>query len=128
MTRTYRLTKEEQETVIRCSAADRERGACTADPRFIRYLKRQGYEPEPDYQLGDYLSCRIPYRKLRISKKAGLTAEQKARLAIQLKMVSRNRDAATAKSCRRVTNKPGGCNKHKSREKGVGQETWEGNC
>ena len=98
MTNKYKLTKAEQETVIRCSAADQEWDVCTADPRFIRYLKRQGYQPEPDYQGRDYLSCRIPYRKLRISKKAGLTAEQKARLAIQLKMVSRNSDAATAKS------------------------------
>ena len=98
MTNKGRLTKEEQETVIRCSAADQEWDVCTADPRFIRYLKRQGYEPEPDYQLGDYLSCRIPYRKRRISKKSGLTAEKKARLAIQLKMTPRNREAATAKS------------------------------
>jgi hypothetical protein len=97
VTKTYRLTKEEQETVIRSSAADQEWDVCTADPRVIRYLKRQGYEPEPDYQLRDHLSCRIPYRKLRISKKAGLTAEQKARLAIQLKMTPRNREAAAVK-------------------------------
>lgn len=95
---TYRLARGEQDTVIGGSAADQEWDVCTANPRFIRYLKRQGYEPAPDYQLGDHLSCRISYRRLRISKKAGLTAEQKARLAFQLKMVSRNRDAATAKS------------------------------
>ena len=97
MTRTYRLTKAEQETVIRCSAADQDWDICTADPRFVRYLKRQGYEPAPDYQGRDYLSCRIPYRKLRLSKKAGLTAEQRARLAIQLKMTPRNREVAAAK-------------------------------
>jgi len=97
VTRTYRLTKEEQETVIRCSAADQEWDVCTADPRFIRYLKRQGYEPEPDYQLGDYLSCRVPFRRLRIRRLEGLTAEQRARLAIRLKTVPRNRGAAAVK-------------------------------
>ncbi len=95
---TYRLTREEQETVIGCSAADREWDVCTADPRFARYLRRQGYEPEPDFQFHDCVFCRIPFRKLRISKKAGLTAERRARLASQLKMTPRNRGAAATKS------------------------------
>jgi hypothetical protein len=128
VTRTYRLTKAEQETVIRSSAANQEWDVCTADPRFIRYLKRQGYEPGPDHQLRDHLSCRVPFRRLRISKKVVLTDEKRAQLAIQLKMTPRNRGAVAAKSWRRVMNKPGGCNKHKSRKKGVGQEAWEGNC
>ena len=97
MTRTYRLTKAEQETVIRCSAADQDWDICTADPRFVRYLKRQGYEPAPDYQFGGHMSCRVPFRKLRFGKREGATAEQRARLAIQLKMTPRNREVAAAK-------------------------------
>ena len=98
MKKTYRLTKEEQETVIRSSAADQEWDVCTADPRFIRYLKRQGYEPGPDHQFPDHMSCKVPFRKLRIRRIAELRADQKARLAFQLKTTPRNRESAEVKS------------------------------
>ena len=98
MTRTYRLTKAEQETVIRCSAADQEFDVCTADPKVIRYLRRQGYHPEPDYQFPDHMSCKVPFRKLRIRRIAELKADQKARLAFRLKTTPRNRESAEVKS------------------------------
>ncbi len=63
------LTREEQETVIRASAADQDWNIWTCDPRFIRYLKRQGYESQVDYQSRDAVSYRIPFRKLRIARK-----------------------------------------------------------
>jgi hypothetical protein len=95
---TYRLTKEEQETVIRCSAADQEWDVCTVDPRFIRHLNRQGYHPEPDYQFPDHMSCKVLFRKLRIRRISELKADQKARLAFRLKTRPRNRESAEAKS------------------------------
>ena len=47
----HRLSLEEQETIIRCSAADSEWDICTADSRIISKLKRSGYEPKPDHQF-----------------------------------------------------------------------------
>ena len=66
MTNKHKLTKEEQESVVRCSAADQEWDVVTADPRFIRYLRKRGWTPEPDYQFHTHLACRIPYAKLRV--------------------------------------------------------------
>jgi len=83
MANKYKLTKSEQETVIRSSAADQEWDVCTADPRFIRYLKRQGYEPVPDRQCTDYFSCRVPSTKVRIRKREIETSvERKVGLAL----------------------------------------------
>ncbi len=63
------LTREEQETVIRCSAADQEWDICTADPRMIHHLEKQGYSSVPDHQLSDpYVAFRIPFRSLRARK------------------------------------------------------------
>ncbi len=98
MANKYKLTKAEQETVIGCSAADSEWDVCTADPRFIRYLKRQGYEPGPDHQFPGHMSCKVPFRKLRIRRIAELKADQKARLAFRLKTTPRNRESAEVKS------------------------------
>jgi len=66
---TIKLTREELETVIRSSAADKEWDVCTADPRFIRYLMKQGYAPEPDHQLSDpYMAFTVPFNRLRLLK------------------------------------------------------------
>jgi hypothetical protein len=90
----YRLSRAEQETVIRASAADQEWDVFTADPRFIGYLKRQGYEPGPDHQSKDAVSC-----KMRIARKdSQMTVEQRASLAIRLKSMPRNRAGETVKS------------------------------
>ena len=65
-----KLTREEQETVIRSSAADQQWDVCSADPRFIRYLMRQGYAPEPDHQFSDpYMAFKLPYNRLRVLKR-----------------------------------------------------------
>ncbi len=61
-----KLSKAEQETVIGCSAADSEWDLVTADPRFIRYLRKRGWTLEPDRQFPTHLSCRFPYGKLRV--------------------------------------------------------------
>lgn len=65
-----KLSREELETTIRCSAAGREWDICTADPRFIRYLMKRGYLPEPDHQLSDpYMSFKVPFERLRFLKR-----------------------------------------------------------
>jgi hypothetical protein len=66
VTNKRRLTKEEQETGIRSSAADQEWDVCTADPRMIRYLTRRGWTLQPDYQDSTFLFCRLPFAKLRV--------------------------------------------------------------
>ena len=65
-----KLTREEQETVIHSSAADKEWDVCTADPRFIRYLMKQGYVPESDHQFSDpYMAFTVPFNRLRLLKR-----------------------------------------------------------
>ncbi len=66
MTNKHKLTKEEQETVIGPCAADQEWDVVTADPRFIRYLRRRGWTLEPDCQFPTHLACRLPFTKLRV--------------------------------------------------------------
>jgi hypothetical protein len=82
----YQLTRAELESVFRSSAADKEWDVVTTDPRMIRYLKRQGYDPKTDHQLSDYVSCKVPFRKVRI-RKLGITlsAEQRSKLASRFK-------------------------------------------
>ena len=86
MAKEYKLTREEQETTMRASAADGEWDICSADPRFIRYLKRQGYEPVPDHQLSGFVKFRVPFEKLRIRKREIKVSEaQRAGLAKRTK-------------------------------------------
>ncbi len=85
-----RLTREEQETIIVCSAADSEWIISTADPRFVRYLERQGYEPELDGQFSGCVGCRVPFRKVRIRKRRDLRPERKAELAKRFKTTPKN--------------------------------------
>jgi hypothetical protein len=86
MDKKYKLTREEQETTIRASAADEEWDICSSDPRFIRYLKRQGYEPVPDHQLSGFFKFQISFIKLRIRKREiKVTDEQRAGLAKRTK-------------------------------------------
>lgn len=66
----YKLTREEQETIFRTSAADKEWDICTADPRFIRYLIKQGYAPEADNQFSHpYMAFTVPFNRLRLLKR-----------------------------------------------------------
>ncbi len=62
------MTREEQETVIRKSAADDAWDIWTCDPKFIHLLERRGYEPQPDHQSknGKAVSIQIPYRQLTL--------------------------------------------------------------
>ena len=63
------LTRDEQETIIRSSAADSEWDICTADPRIIRYLVKRGFKPSPDHQFSaPYQKFTVPFKKLRFSK------------------------------------------------------------
>jgi hypothetical protein len=86
MDKKCKLAREEQETTIRASAADEEWEICSADPRFIRYLKRQGYEPVSDNQLSGFVRFQVPFKKLRIRKREiKVTDEQRAGLAKRTK-------------------------------------------
>jgi hypothetical protein len=64
------LSREEMETVIRCSAADQEWDIVSADPRMIRYLEKRGYQKIVDEQLSaPYFLFKVPFRRLRFSAK-----------------------------------------------------------
>jgi hypothetical protein len=64
------LSREEMETVIRCSVADQEWDIVTADPRMIRYLEKRGYQKIVDEQFkAPYFSFKVPFRRLRFLAK-----------------------------------------------------------
>ncbi len=62
----YKLSREEQETVINGNAASQEWEICTADPRIIRRLKRQGYKPDERENPWGYVSFIVPFDRVRI--------------------------------------------------------------
>jgi hypothetical protein len=59
-----KLTREEQETLVRTAASDHEWDFWTADPKFVRRLEKLGYEPVRDHQYG--WSCRVPLDRLKV--------------------------------------------------------------
>jgi hypothetical protein len=62
----------ERETIIRSPTADQEWDICTADPRTICCLIRQGYALDSDCQLSHpFIQVKIPFEKLRITKRDG---------------------------------------------------------
>ncbi len=90
-----RLSKEEQETVINSNAASRTWDVCTADPRIIRRLERQGYKPDERENPWGYVSFTVPFDRVRIlrpeKRKASGVAAQKQQERLQrpsLEMIS----------------------------------------
>src|SRR6266699_3486748 len=81
------LTREEQETLFRTSAADDYWEFYSRDPKFKRLLERRGYTVNVDHQ--GLWSCKIPRESLILRsasrKKRVLTDDEKARVVEQLK-------------------------------------------
>jgi len=65
----YKLTREEQETIIGGNAASQTWNVCTADPRIIRRMERQGYKPETRANPWGYVSFTVPFDRVRIAKR-----------------------------------------------------------
>ena len=62
------MTREEQETIFRTSAADDDWEFYSRDPKFKRLLERRGYSViEDKYGLW---SCKIPLRALSVRRQA----------------------------------------------------------
>ena len=94
-----KLTREEQETIIRANALDQEWDVFTEDPRMIRYLTKQGYKLEHDYQISDGWMCMVPFRKLRISRReVKRSAKQIATSAKLAKLTGKRRSSAEDES------------------------------
>jgi hypothetical protein len=72
------LTRQEQETIIRGSAADQTWEVVTADPRIIRKMEKQGYKPDPRNNPAEYVSFTVPFGRIKIlrAEKRKLTPEQ----------------------------------------------------
>src|SRR4029434_30001 len=60
------LTRREQDTIIRGSAADQTWEVVTADPRIIRKMEKQGYKPDPRKNPAEYVSYTVPFGRIRI--------------------------------------------------------------
>ncbi len=65
----YRLTKEEQETIMQANAASKAWDVCTADPRIIRLMERQGYKPDQRPNPWGYVSFTVPFDRVRILRR-----------------------------------------------------------
>ncbi len=64
----YKLTREEQETVILGNAASQTWNVCTADLRIIRLMERQGYKPDEKANPWGYTSYAVPFDRLKIMR------------------------------------------------------------
>ncbi len=65
-----KLSQDEIETVIRCSAADKTWNIVTADPRVKLRLKRRGHVGNPDHQLSEpYERYTLPFDMVRFGRK-----------------------------------------------------------
>ena len=63
------LTKSEQETIIRGSAADQVWDIVTADSRVKTRLKRRGWTGQPDHQLSaPFEKFTIPFDRLKFMR------------------------------------------------------------
>jgi hypothetical protein len=69
-----KLTRQEKETVIRTSAADRSWDVWTCDPKFIRRFAKAGYEPRVE-QHGTVFT--VPLNGLTIRKAESLKASRR---------------------------------------------------
>jgi len=65
MAKEYKLTPEERETVIRCSASDRQWDIMTADVRIINKLTKRGYKQTADKNPWGYVSFKIDFDRVR---------------------------------------------------------------
>ena len=64
----YKLTREEQETIIKGNAASKEWEIVTADPRTIRRMQKQGFRPDDRANPWGYASYTVPLDKIAIRK------------------------------------------------------------
>ena len=90
------LTRMEQETIFRTSAADKEWDFYSRDPKFKRLLERRGYEVREDHQ--GLWSCRLSLsavtirradRKRRTLSETQRRALQKGRVLAQSPVVTK---------------------------------------
>lgn len=73
----YRLSREEMETVILGNAASQTWDLCTADPKIIRKMERQGYQPDKRANPWGYTSFTVPFNRIGIRKSEGRKATGK---------------------------------------------------
>jgi hypothetical protein len=64
----YKLTREEQETVIRGNAASQAWEIIAADPRIIRKMEKQGYKPDGRRNPWGFFSFTVPFDRVKIAK------------------------------------------------------------
>jgi len=78
----YKLSREEQETVIRGNAASHEWEIVTADPKIIRLMARRGYQQDQRENPWGYVSFIIPFDRVKVLRpeKRKMTEGQKANI------------------------------------------------
>lgn len=65
----YKLKAEEKETIIRGYCKGKEMELVTADPKYIRLMKKQGYSENDTPNPWGYVSFTFPASRLRILRK-----------------------------------------------------------
>jgi hypothetical protein len=63
-----KLTREEQETIIKGNAANNEWEIITADSRTIRRMEEQGYKPDDRPNQWGYVSFTVPFDRIAVRK------------------------------------------------------------
>ena len=104
MSNDYKLTLQEQETIINGNSASKEWDILTSDSRIIRRMDRQGFKPDGRSNPWGYVSYTIPFDKISILKagnrvKPQFTPEQLERkrvaLALARKALTNNQGKKT---------------------------------
>ncbi|MBZ5497651.1 MAG: hypothetical protein LAP85_14710 [Acidobacteriia bacterium] len=77
-----KLSREEQETIIRGNAAGSEWEMVTADPRIIRRMARQGYRTDQRENPWGYVSFTVPFDRVKILRAEKRKLSEKHREAL----------------------------------------------
>ncbi|HTY61832.1 MAG TPA: hypothetical protein VMG30_06210 [Acidobacteriota bacterium] len=64
----FKLMREEMETIIRGNASSKKWDICTADPRMIRKMEKQGYTLDQRENPWGYVSFTVPFDRVKIMK------------------------------------------------------------
>lgn len=89
----YRLTKEEQETIILFNAKDDTANISSLDPVWQRKIQKI----KGSHQVGAYWEVDVPKKLISIRQERKLTPEQKAKLSARMKSMKKHQVITSSK-------------------------------
>lgn len=93
----YKLTREEQETIILFNAKDNMASVSSLDPVWQRKIQKI----KGSQKVGAYWEVNIPKKLISIRQERTLTPEQKAKLSARMKSVRKRQVITSSKKAKR---------------------------